>query len=550
MIPLFYFTDRPAKMASKKTGWNGPPFKKSPVAVADQSPSGSGLLNRAATEEVIAPADEDPEKMNFSFDLPSSLLAATDEEDKDEFSDGQEEREREERGNIFKKHFNAFMKKRGAKSQSSGSESEDDKFDQLFQPGKKLTKRMKTSSREEKENISPESKEKSEKAARGLSGLNTCEWFVLLKRGIQVMKTEEIDFETISFSGEILTPLLEDGKIMKRGWENVPNKAYHIKKKLKGLLVEFLKKKSIQRDFLVQFDNQQDHKLLELLFEDLLRLDRENKNKPRMKRLPLKGVGGAGEHCTRDILVPKNKELVGGRQNRELASKILAENSKTLGPVDNFDADGGIDQDPVDGINDVEGDTGAGAGDRGAGNEEGRKHFDIAMGGAVPQRRSVAPSKSKNSIDVNSILRQSEENMSRTEGIYKELEKNKEERHKELLEDSRMRTLTLAKLVETKTPAKFINIFHDGNLFAYSLKLGDLEQIVSETLGYLKEPETSVTAVLYHYSGNRPVIVSDPVVLSREDSQDEEVKVSLVTKDTEKYLQFCYKCNCDNEGRD
>ena len=113
-----------------------------------------------------------------------------------------------------------------------------------------------------------------------------------------------------------------------------------------------------------------------------------------------------------------------------------------------------------------------------------------------------------------------------------------------------MRTLTLAKLVETKTPAKFINIFHDGNLFAYSLKLGDLEQIVSETLGYLKEPETSVTAVLYHYSGNRPVIVSDPVVLSREDSQDEEVKVSLVTKDTEKYLQFCYKCNCDNEGRD
>ena len=514
-------------MASKKTGWNGPPFKKLSSPGADLSES--GLMGGAATAtEETSP--ENPEKTSSPFDCLSPHPTATD----DEFSDGQEER-----GNIFKRHFNALMKQ-GQGGALSDPDSEDDNYDSLLQPGKKARKRVKRASGVEKENVSPETN-KSEKTARGLCGINTCEWFVVLKRVLEVMKTQTIDYETVSFSNEVLLPLLKEGKIVKRGWENVPNKSYHVKKKLKGLLVEFLKKKAIQRDFLVQFEKQQDHQLLKLLFQDILRLDRENKDKPRMKRLPLKGVTGAGEHYEGDISVPTNKESVEGRKNRELVTKILAENAKTLGPVDaseDDDNNGG----PGDEVDDGEGDTGAGAGDTGAGNKL-TKHFDIAMGASLPQRRN-APSTSKSSNDVNSILRKSEENMDRTEGLFKELEKSKEERHKQYLEDSRMRTLALAKLVETKSPTKFINIFHEGKPFAYSLKLGDLKQIVSETLGYLKEPETVVDAVLYHYNGNRPILVSDPIVLSRE--QDDEVKVSLVTRDPDAtYLQFCYNCNCD-----
>ena len=458
--------------------------------------------------------DNDVDKaLNDLAEAETSTTSKPEEADtEDKTDDSVDEDSSDDKALLSRTNF--FKRSIGAKISESDADT-DPEYNQLLksaEPPKKKKKKTPRSSGENKENESP---------ARGLAGISTVEWFDLLKQVKHVMEIEKIDFEKLSFSKDILIPLVEKKKLVKRGWENGVNKAYQIKKKLKLLLVDYLQQKEIQRDFKVMFENPQDHQFLKLQFQDILQLDKRNKGKPRMKKMVVKGVSGAGEAFDGEITIPKNKEHVEGRKNRALGTQILA------GSV------GDVEDELLEDVN-----------EEGGPEDKATNHFDVAMGGKP--HRNNQPSKSKAPQDISSILQITESNMERTETMYKDMEQNKAERHRELIEDSRLRTLALSRLVESKNETKFINIVGSGRPFAYSLKLGDLKQVTSDTMCYLKKQTTNIDAVLYHYNTKRPSIVTDPRVLAT-DSQDVEVTVTLVTNDTdqETYLKFCTNCNCD-----
>ena len=339
----------------------------------------------------------------------------------------------------------------------------------------------------------------------------------VLKLVVKVMNDKEMSLEVVPFPSEIIRPLVEAKRMAQRKWTDFTCKGYRMKKWTLEIVKEYRSSGKLLTTLDKKLKSEGPKQYLKLLLKEVIATDDKFRDKPRTTTKCFDGgVSDAGDNFKGSVKVPKDRSLIGGIQNRALATELVATTKDKEEP--------GSDSEEVS-VDDK------------------RVQFELEVARRNRPRKS-STSSSKGSIDT--LINLSAEQAKESKGRFEDLQLSKLARHKESLALKHESNLLMAKFLAPKLESvKMINIIGDGRRLAYSLKLRDVCSIIEDVKKYLRIGEDQhIDGLLRCYEAAPLTIVTDANILA---TADPAVRVKFTEMEGEGiFFQFCSGCCCDS----